>query len=91
MGEERKLYKVLVGQPKGRRPLGRPMRRWEDRIRMDIRDIGWGVWIGFDWIRIVSFSLVLVSFIYLVLVSFSYLVLVSEFVDSFIHLVLVSF
>jgi hypothetical protein len=46
-----KMYKVLMGQPKGKRPLGRPRRRWEDGIRMDIRDIGWGVWIGFDWIR----------------------------------------
>jgi hypothetical protein len=43
MGEERKVYKVLVGNPEGKRPLGRPMRRWEDGIRMDIREIGWGV------------------------------------------------
>jgi hypothetical protein len=35
MGEERKLYKVLVGKPKGKRPLGRPRCRWEDGIRMD--------------------------------------------------------
>jgi hypothetical protein len=38
--------------PEGKRPLGRPRRRWEDRIRMDLRDIGWGVWIGLDWPRI---------------------------------------
>jgi hypothetical protein len=37
MGEERKVYKVLVGKPKGKRPLGRPRRRWEDEIRMDLR------------------------------------------------------
>jgi hypothetical protein len=47
MGEERKVYKVLVGKPEGRRPLGRPRRRWEDGIRMDLREIGLG---GVDWI-----------------------------------------
>jgi hypothetical protein len=54
MEEERKAYNVLVGKPKGRRPLGRPRRRWENGIRMDltVREIGWGVWIGFDWLRI---------------------------------------
>jgi hypothetical protein len=41
MGEERKVYKILVGKPKGKRPLGRPIRRWEDGIRMDLREIGW--------------------------------------------------
>jgi hypothetical protein len=53
MGEERKVYKVLVGNPEGKRPLGRPRRRWKDGIRMDLRDIGMGVWIGFDWLRTV--------------------------------------
>jgi hypothetical protein len=43
MGEERKVYKVLVGKPEGKRPLGRPKRRWEDGIRMDLREIGLGV------------------------------------------------
>jgi hypothetical protein len=42
MGEERKLYRVLVGKPEGKRPLGRPRCRWEDGIRMDLRAIGWG-------------------------------------------------
>jgi hypothetical protein len=42
MGEERKVYKVLVGKPEGKRPLGRPRCRWEDGIRMDLRDIGFG-------------------------------------------------
>jgi hypothetical protein len=51
MGEERKVYKVLVEKPEGKRPLGRPRRRWEDRIRMDLGEIGLGVWIGFDWLR----------------------------------------
>jgi hypothetical protein len=46
MGEERKMYKVLVGNPEGKRPLGRPRRRWEDGVRMDLREIGLGVWIG---------------------------------------------
>jgi hypothetical protein len=40
LGEERKLYKVLVGKPKGKRPHGRRKRRWEGGIRMDIREIG---------------------------------------------------
>jgi hypothetical protein len=50
--EERQVYKVLVGKPEGKRPLGRPRRRWEDGIRMDLMEIGWGgAWIGFDWLR----------------------------------------
>jgi hypothetical protein len=47
--EERKVYKVLVGKPEGKIPLGRPRRRWEDGIRMDLRDIGLG---NVDWIRL---------------------------------------
>jgi hypothetical protein len=49
VGEERKVYKVLVGKPEGKRPLGRPRRRWEDGIRMYLREIGLG---GVDWIRL---------------------------------------
>jgi hypothetical protein len=49
MGEERNVYKVLVGKPEGKRPFGRPRRRWEDGIRMDLREIGLG---GGDWIRL---------------------------------------
>jgi hypothetical protein len=49
MGEERKVYKVLVGKPEGKRPPGIPRRRWEDGIRMDLREIGLG---GVDWIRL---------------------------------------
>jgi hypothetical protein len=47
IGEERKLYRVLMRKPEGKRPLGRPRRRWEDGIRIDLRKIGWGsiVWI----------------------------------------------
>jgi hypothetical protein len=51
MGEERKVYKVLVGKVEGKRPLGRPSRRWEDGIRMDLVETGLGVQIGFDWLR----------------------------------------
>jgi hypothetical protein len=43
MGESRKMYKVLARKPEGKRPLGRPRRRWEDGIRMDFRKIGWDV------------------------------------------------
>jgi hypothetical protein len=49
MGEERKVYKVLLGKPEGKRPLGRPRRRWEDGIRMDLWEIGFG---SVDWIRL---------------------------------------
>jgi hypothetical protein len=52
MGEERKLYKVLVGEPEGKRPLGRPRRRWEDGVRMDLREIGLG---DVDWIRLAQY------------------------------------
>jgi hypothetical protein len=46
MGEKRGAYRILVGRPEGRRPLGRHMRRWEDNIKMDFQDVGWGM----DWI-----------------------------------------
>jgi len=41
MGEGRSVYRVLVGRPEGKRPLGRPRRRWEGNIRMDLREVGW--------------------------------------------------
>jgi hypothetical protein len=47
IGEKRNAYRILVGNPEGKRPLGRPRRRWEDNIRMDLREIGWG---GMNWI-----------------------------------------
>jgi hypothetical protein len=47
MGERRGAYRALVGKPEGRRSLGRPRRRWEDNIKMDLREVGWG---GMDWI-----------------------------------------
>jgi hypothetical protein len=53
MGEGRNVYRVLVGKPEGKRPLGIPRRRWEDGIKMDLEEIGWGgVWSGFTWLRI---------------------------------------
>jgi hypothetical protein len=52
MGERRGAYRALVGKPKGRRPLGRPRRRWEDNIKMDLRQVEWGAWTGSIWLRI---------------------------------------
>jgi hypothetical protein len=49
MGEKRNAYRILVGNPEGKRPIGRPRRRWEDNIRMDLREIRWG---GMDWINL---------------------------------------
>jgi len=48
MGEERGLYRVLLGKPEGRRPLARPRHRWVDNIRMDLQEVGCGYmdWIG---------------------------------------------
>jgi len=48
MGEERGVYRVLVGKPEGRRPLGRPRRRWVDNIKTDLQEVGFGYmdWIG---------------------------------------------
>jgi hypothetical protein len=48
MAEVRGAYNILVGKPEGRRPLGRPRRRWEDNIKMDLREIGFG---DVDWIH----------------------------------------
>jgi hypothetical protein len=49
MGEERNVCRILMGKPEGERPLGRPRRRWEDEISMDLREIGWG---NVDWIQL---------------------------------------
>jgi len=49
MGEERGVYRVLVGKPEGKRPLGRRRRRWEDNIKMERQEVGcWGM----DWIEL---------------------------------------
>jgi len=47
MGDSRAVYRVLVGKPEGNRPLGRPRRRWENNIKMDLQEVGCG---GMDWI-----------------------------------------
>jgi hypothetical protein len=53
MGEGRGAYRVLVGRPEGRRPLRRSRRRWEDNIKMDVYEVGWGgAWTGLIWLRI---------------------------------------
>jgi len=49
IGERRGVYKVLVGKPEGKRPLGRPRRRWEDTIKMDLQEVGCR---GLDWIEL---------------------------------------
>jgi hypothetical protein len=49
MGEERCAYNILVGKSEGRRPLGKPRRGWEDNIKMDLREIGFG---DVDWIHL---------------------------------------
>ena len=49
MGEGRVVYRVLVGKPEGKRPLGRPIRRWEDNINMDLQKVGCG---AMDWIEL---------------------------------------
>jgi hypothetical protein len=48
-GENKNAYRILVGKPEGKRPLGRPRRRCEDNIKMDLRELGWG---GMDWIEL---------------------------------------
>jgi hypothetical protein len=48
MGEKRGAYRILVGRPEGRRPPGRPRRRWEDNIKMGLEEVGWGM----DWIEL---------------------------------------
>jgi hypothetical protein len=42
MRERRRAYRVFVGKPEGNRPLGRPMPRWEDNIKMDLQEVEWG-------------------------------------------------
>jgi hypothetical protein len=49
---ERGMYRVLVGKSEGKRPLVRTRRRWEDNIKMDLQEVGCGVWTGLGWLRI---------------------------------------
>jgi hypothetical protein len=55
-GEKRNAYRLLMGKPQGRRPLGRPRRRWVDNIRMDLVEVGWG---DVDWIDLALVNSVL--------------------------------
>jgi len=52
MEEGRGMYRVLVGKPERNRPLGIPRRRWKDNIKMDLQEVGCGVWTGSSWLRI---------------------------------------
>jgi hypothetical protein len=52
MGEGRLVYRILVKKPEGKRPLGRPRRRWEDNIKADLREVGCG---GMDWIELAKY------------------------------------
>jgi hypothetical protein len=52
MGDKRGAYRVLMGKPEEKRPLGRPRRRWEDDIKMDIQELGCGAWTGLIWLGI---------------------------------------
>jgi hypothetical protein len=52
MDEGTGAYKILVGRPEGRRPLGRPRHRWEDNIKMDLKEVRLGAWPGVRWLRI---------------------------------------
>jgi hypothetical protein len=47
-GDRRGVYRVLVGKPEGKRPLGRPRLKWEDNIKIDLKNVTWG---GIDWIE----------------------------------------
>ena len=51
MRVKRGVYRILVGKPEGKRPLGRPRRRWDDNIKMDFQEVGCG---GMDWIEVVQ-------------------------------------
>jgi len=50
-GERRGAYRVLVGKPESRRPLGRPKRRWDNDIKIDLQEVGSVAWTGFIWLR----------------------------------------
>jgi hypothetical protein len=52
MGESKGLYRVLVDKSEGKIPLGRPRGRWEDNIKMDLQEVGYGLWNGLIWLRI---------------------------------------
>jgi len=51
-GGRRDVYRVLVGKPEGKRPLGIHRHRWEHNIKMDLQEVRWGSWTGLIWLRI---------------------------------------
>jgi len=52
MVERRDAISVLEGKHEGKRPLGRPKRRWDDNLKMNLQEIGWGAWTGLIWLRV---------------------------------------
>jgi transcription termination factor 2 len=64
MGEGRRVYRVLVGRPEGKRPLGRPRRRWKDNIKIELTDIGID---GANWIRLAQYRVQWRAFVITVL------------------------
>ena len=52
MGERKGVYRVLVGKPEGKSPLGRPRCRWKGDIKIDLQEVGCGVWTGTSWLMI---------------------------------------
>jgi hypothetical protein len=55
----RGVYRVLMGKPEGKRPLGRPRHSWEDNIKMDLQELGCGAWTGLIWLRMGTGGLLL--------------------------------
>jgi hypothetical protein len=52
MGEGRGVYRFLVGKPEVKRPVERPRRKWQDKVTMDLREVGRGKWTRLSWLRI---------------------------------------
>ena len=52
--ERRVVYSVWVGKPEGKRPFGKPRRRWDGNVKMDLQEVVCGVWTGSSWFRIVT-------------------------------------
>jgi hypothetical protein len=52
MEERRDVYRVLMGKPEGKRPLGRPRLRWKESIKMDLQEVLWEAWTGLIWLSV---------------------------------------
>jgi len=52
--ERRSAYRILVGKPEGKRPLGKPRRRWEGNIKMDLQEVGWREWTELIWLKLMT-------------------------------------